>query len=262
MLAVFCATGERKGDAKTRWTHCHGNEKAVITPQFSNVFFSVMLVVKASISLVNCLFGSYSRPYSAMTTRERDQEIDLALHQMSSKVKDFIKEALAHEYEEFSNPRNSPEPKDKNSTANSDVSKRNNCATALKVRPPSGKRPDSGTRRNSRSNSAVAIKLPQTTLGSRPTSGQSSNSSRLSSARSLGNPAEHVGFNGKSPPSRPNSGKSTDSMDSSKSKRIDAMKTVRASLWTITMEASYRFDLASHWSVSNEGGRNMWKTCG
>ena len=189
-----------------------------------------------------------------MTTKERDQEIDLALHQMSSKVKDFIKEALANEYEESSNPQNSPEHMDKSNTANSNVSQRNNCATALKVRPPSGKRLYNGVRRNSRSNSAVAIKIPQTGFDSRPASGHSTASSRLSSARSCEKPA-----NGHSVLSRPESGKSTSSSDTvSKTKSINTMKQLERHYGPLPWKP--RLDLTS--PVTNQCQLRVAEICG
>ena len=161
-----------------------------------------------------------------MTTRERNEEINKALHQMSSRVKDFIKEAIANEYESCSNPRNSPDQCDKNNTNNSnkDGPKRNNSATALRVRPPSGKRPESGIRRNSQSNAAVAIKIPQAGAASRPTSGQSHTDSQPSSARPTG--LVRV-VHGNNVLSRPESGKSTSSnASSSKHKRSETLKQI------------------------------------
>ena len=159
-----------------------------------------------------------------MTTRERNEEINKALHQMSSRVKDFIKEAIANEYESCSNPRNSPDQCDRNNTNNSnkDVPKRNNSATALRVRPPSGKRPESGIRRNSQSSAAVAIKIPQTGAASRPTSGQSHTDSQPSSARPTGRLVH-----GNNMLSRPESGKSTSSnASSSKHNRSETLKQI------------------------------------
>ena len=157
-----------------------------------------------------------------MTTRERDEEINKALHQMSSKVKDFIKEAISKEYENCSNPRNSPDQCDKNNTNNSnlDVLNRNNTATALRVRPPSGKRPESGIRRNSLSNAAVAVKVPQAGAASRPPS--SHTDSQPSSARQT---ARLV--SGNNVLSRPESGRSTSSTASSgKHKRSETLKQI------------------------------------
>ena len=159
-----------------------------------------------------------------MTTHERNEEINKALHQMSSKVKDFIKEAIANEYESCSNPRNSPDQCDKNNSNNSNVHvpKRNNTATALRVRPPSGKRPQSGIRRNSQSNATAPVKVPQAGAASRPTSGHSLTDSQPSSARPTARPVS-----GNNILSRPESGRSTSSNASSgKHKRSETLKQI------------------------------------
>ena len=159
-----------------------------------------------------------------MTSRERNEEINKALHQMSSKVNDFIKEAIANEYESCSNPRNSPDHSHNNNTSNSniDIPKRNNSATALRVRPPSGKRPESGIRRNSQSNASVAVKIPRVGVASRPTSGQSYTGSLPNSGRPTGRLV-----NGNHLLSRPESGNSTSSNASSgKHKRSETLKQI------------------------------------
>ena len=121
--------------------------------------------------------------------------MNVALHRMSNKVRDFIKDALAAEVTENSD-------QGIENSSQSRPPSRNNFAVAKKVRPPSGKRPDSGAGRRARPNSA--IKIPQMPPGSRPDSGTSSLATQPSSARTTGRRPS-------SGRARPDSGKSTSS---------------------------------------------------